>query len=416
MGKVILTYDLLYMKYKILQVNTTSNWGSTGHIVEEIGKACLNQGWESYIAYGRHSHKSRSVIIKIGNPISLILHVLCTRFFDMHGLLSQWATYNLIKKVKKIKPNLIHLHNLHGYYLNYPLLFDFLSKQQIPIVWTLHDCWPFTGHCSHYSVANCFRWKSKCYSCPLLRKYPKSCFMDRAEKNFEIKKKFFTSVPEMTIVTVSNWLARQVQESFLKGYTIETIYNGIDTDVFSPLQVDKNKYGVEGKFVVLGVANIWTPSKGLCDFIKLREILPDNFVIILIGLSLRQIASLPQGIMGITRTNNQKELVEYYSMADVYVNTSVEETLGMTSVESLSCGTPVITYNATACPEVVDETCGYVVVPHDIDSVKRYIFNICSIGKSEYKERCRSRAVNIFNKTGRYLEYVQLYRKLLNIE
>lgn len=399
---------------RLLQINVTANWGSTGHIAEDIGQIVMTNGWQSHIAYGRNITNSISNAYKIGNKWSIYFHVLQTRLFDRHGLESKKATCDLIQYIEQIHPNIIHLHNIHGYFLNYPILFDYLSKADIPIVWTLHDCWPFTGHCAYYDFTKCSRWKTGCYDCPQKKEYPASLFLDRSMRNYIDKKHWFTTPKKMTIVSVSNWLAGEIKKSFLGHYPIKVIHNGIDTDIFKPYSVNKKAFGLDGKFVILGVASVWSQRKGLADFIKLRGLLPDDYAILLIGLDKKQISELPTGIVGLSRTNNIQELAEYYSMADVYINTSVEETLGMTTIESLACGTPAIVYEATACTETISPECGFAVTPHDIKRIIELITYIKSLGTDVYSTACRNRAVKHFNKADRFNEYFTLYNSLIS--
>src|SRR5690554_5107319 len=278
---------------KILQINTVVNSGSTGRIAEGIGLEVISRGHESYIAYGRNDRPSTSNLIKIGSKKDVYLHGIRTLLFDQHGLGSRQATEVLVEKLQKIKPDIIHLHNIHGYYLNYQVLFQYIKAQNIPVVWTFHDCWPFTGHCSHFG--DCNKWKIHCGNCPYSNKYPRS-FVDRSFKNYKDKKEVFLNVENLNIITPSRWLENQVKQSFLKDYMVKTINNGIDLEVFHPPKVKNNKK------IIIGVASTWTTAKGLQDFIKLREILKDDIKIVLIGLSDAQIKSLPYNIIGISRT------------------------------------------------------------------------------------------------------------------
>ena len=298
----------------LLQINTVINSGSTGHIAENIGKLAISKGWKSYIAYGRNPKETASIPIKIGVKSSILFHVLITRLFDLHGFGSYFATKSLIKKIKKIKPDIVHLHNIHGYYIHIGLLFKFLERANIPVIWTLHDCWSFTGHCSHYMAVHCTKWKSQCFKCHEKKQYPKSVFFDNSFLNYRIKRKTFT-LPEskfLKIVTPSEWLSKDVKISFLSKYESIVINNGIDLNVFRPTKNKiKEKHSIENKKIVLGVASVWSERKGLNDFIQLAECLPENYVIILIGLSKKQIEVLPSKIIGIARTESQTELVPY---------------------------------------------------------------------------------------------------------
>ena len=401
----------------IFHINTVGNSGSTRRIAEGICKLARKKyNAICYTAYGRWSNKSESTLIKIGNKFSVYFHVALTRLFDKHGMGSKIATWKLINKIKQVKPDIIHLHNIHGYYLNYPILFSYLSNLKIPIVWTLHDCWAYTGHCVHYTITKCDKWKSECFSCPNLKDYPNSWGFDSSKNNYRNKKHHFTQLNDLTLVTVSNWLANQVKESFLSKYPVVKIYNGIDIDVFSPQTVNKSLYGCENKTIILGVATVWNERKGLQDFIRLANSLNDNYRIILVGLSKKQIKTLPDNIIGLEKTENITELVKLYSLADLYINFSVEETFGLTTVESLACGTPVIVVNSTASPEIINEEVGYVIEPHDIDSALSNILDIRRKGKQYYSEKCRLYAIERFNETNLYEEYLTLYKQLLDNE
>lgn len=400
----------------LLQINSVVNSGSTGHIAEELGQIVVNNGWNSYIACGRNQRASKSAIIKIGSKLDILLHGLQTRLFDRHGLGSRRATLRLVKLINKIKPDIIHLHNLHGYYINIEILFSFLASNNIPVVWTFHDCWPMTGHCTYFDYIRCDKWKTECFGCPLKNEYPASFGLDRSKKNYQLKKTIFNSINQLTIVTVSKWLGNIVQDSYLKNCKIRVINNGIDTDIFHPVTSFKirEQLNLENKFVILGVASIWSPRKGLADFIRLSFLLNSNFIIILVGLNDEQITNLPDNIIGISRTENQHELSEFYSIADIFVNPSVEETFGLTTVEALSCGTPAIVYNATACPEVLSEDTGFIIKKGDIVGLLSAIENVRKNGKVKYSNACRKRALELYDKNDRYLDYLNLYESLLN--
>lgn len=401
----------------LLQINVVANWGSTGRIAEEIGITAINQEWDSYIAYGRNTRESKSKLIKIGNKWDIGFHGLKSRLFDMHGLGSKDATIKLVKQIENIKPDLIHLHNIHGYYLNYSTLFNYLSTANIPIVWTLHDCWSFTGHCTYFDYIGCKKWEIQCHNCPQIKSYPESLFIDRSKENFNLKKALFKSVNNLTIVPVSDWLSQVIKKSFLSSYPIQTIYNGISLDTFSPIddtKMIKEKYNINNRNILLGVATSWSSRKSLDDYIKLSSHLSTDYVIILIGLSQKQIKTLPNNIIGIPRTENIQELVKLYSAADIVLNLSVEETFGLTTVEGFACGTPGIVYNCTASPELITKETGLVVEKNNITALKNAIFEIISNGKNHYSSACRERAVNHYNKEDRYNEYIQLYNKILN--
>ena len=404
----------LHILPKILQIGVDGNMGSTGRIAESIGKLAIEKGWASYIAHGRFARPSQSQIIKIGTEFEVYLHGLETRIFDRHGLGSKQATKGLIEQIKKVKPNIIHLHNLHGYYLNIEILFNYLAQASIPVIWTFHDCWAITGHCSHFDFVGCEKWKTECHHCPQKREYPASWFLDRSRENYKLKKELFNSVSNMTIVSVSHWLNGIVSESFLKTQHRKVIYNGVDIDIFHPAvesQIKREKLNIGDDFMILGVAGVWPKQKGLQDFIELSKRLSENEHIVLVGLNNAQIKGLPDKIIGISRTENQNELRDLYDAADVFLNLSVEETFGLTTAEALACGTPAIVYNSTACPEIIDEYTGISVKRNDIDELKMALEKIKQNGKKSYSAACRERALKHFNKNDRFAEYIELYEE-----
>lgn len=401
----------------LLQINVVVNWGSTGRIAEEIGQVAIAGGWKSYIAYGRGTPKSKSHLIRIGSNWDMYMHGLQSRILDNHGLASQRATRKLITEIQEIKPDIVHLHNVHGYYLNYELLFQYLAGADIPVVWTLHDCWAFTGHCAYFTYVGCNQWKEGCFHCTRKKSYPASFVLDNAARNFELKKKSFTSVSRMTIVPVSDWLAGLVKESFLKQCSIHRIYNGVNLEVFSPKlnRFDiRKRIGVIQRYMLIGVASIWVSRKGLDDFMNLRKKLPlKEYAIVLVGLNKEQLQHLPEGIIGVSRTNSVDELAEYYSAADVFLNPTWEDNFPTTNLEALACGTPVITYRTGGSVEAVDEYAGMVVEQGYIDSLADAVRTITTRGKKHYSAACRQRAELYFNKTDRWKEYVDLYQSLI---
>lgn len=399
---------------KLLQINVTANWGSTGRIAEDIGLLAISQGWDSYIAYGRGIPVSHSNLLRIGNDWDMRLHAVQSRLLDNHGLASKNVTRQFLKQVEEIKPDIIHLHNIHGYYLNYPILFDFLSCMEIPVVWTLHDCWLYTGHCAYYSAIKCYRWKNSCYDCPQRKSYPTSLLVERSEKNFQAKKSAFTSLRNLTLIPVSNWLADDVRQSFLNNYRMKVIHNGIDVHTFTPHNIQKSVLKLEYKFLIIGVASVWSARKGLEDFMRLRKMLSDDYQIVLLGLTDKQIKALPRGIIGINRTNSLEELADYYSVADVFVNPTWEDNFPTTNIEALACGTPVITYRTGGSVEAVSQGTGMIVEQGDLEGLSNAVQYICKKGKETYKNTCRERAVKYFNKNDRYQEYFDLYNQLLN--
>lgn len=403
---------------KLFQINTVLNYGSTGRIVEQLGLIAESYGWESKAAHGiKYLKVSHLDNYTIGNKRDLYIHEIKSALIDSHGLASDSATNNLITEIVKFNPDIIHLHNLHGYYLNYPILFNYLSSVNTPVVWTLHDCWPFTGHCSHFDFIGCDRWKTGCGNCPGLSIYPRSLFVDQSKRNYLLKQRCFTSIIDrLTLVPVSYWLESLVSQSFLKDASIRTIHNGVDTNLFCPRNSDslRARLNLGNKKVVLGVAQPWTIRKGYQDMLNLANLLPhDSFQVILVGLTEKQIDSLPKNILGVKRTNSQEELSEYYSLASVFVNPTYEDNFPTTNLEALACGTPVITYNTGGSPEAIDSDTGRVIDKGDINSLIGTIGILTSFDREKIRQYCRSRATSLFNKDDRYADYIQLYHSLI---
>lgn len=393
-----------------MQLNATANWGSTGKIAEQIGIKAIEQGWESYIAYGRNMNPSENKLIKIGNKINVYEHYLENKLLDNEGLASRIVTKNFIKEIEKIKPNLIHLHNIHDHWLNYRILFSYLKTLQIPVVWTQHDCWAFTGHCAHFDSIKCNKWKTGCYNCPLKSHYS----LDHSRRNYELKKELFNSLKSLTIVPVSNWLSKLVKESHLKGNSIRTISNAVDLSVFKPQESNiKEEYGLADKKILLAVSSVWPNYKGLKDYIHLSNYLTEDFQIVLVGLSKEQINKLPPNILGLERTNNVQDLVKLYSAADIVLNFSYLETFGLTTVEGFACGTPSIVYNKTASPELISPETGVVVEAGDYESIIQAIEQICTKGKTYYSSQCIERAKKMYNIKDRFQDYINLYNELI---
>ncbi len=401
----------------LLQINFVVNSGSTGRITEQLGTYVQGQGWDSYIAYGRNERPSESKKIKIGSPLISFVHAVGSILLDAQGLFSVCATKRLIREIERIRPDVIHLHNLHGDYLNYRILFAFLAQQNIPVVWTFHDCWPMTGHCTYFEYVGCMRWQTGCYACPQLRMYPRSIGLDRSKANYQAKKAAFTSVSNLTVVAVSDWLKGLVQQSFLKEKAICRIYNGLDTAVFRPHVAPREeiaqKYGIRGSFWVLGVASIWSGRKGLEDILALSERVDADTQFILVGVSEKQLRTLPANVIGVRRTEDTEALAALYAAADVFLNPSAEETFGLTTAESISCGTPVIVCNATASPELVTPETGFIVEPHDLEAMHEALQTVRKKGTSSYEQACRAYALNHFKKEDMLQAYYRLYESLL---
>ncbi len=322
---------------------------STGRICTDLAEALDARGHTVKIAYGRDNvpEKYQRFAHRVGNDVSVKTSAVQARLLDNTGFANKAATREFVEWIKDFDPDTINLHVIHGYWLNIEILFQYLRESGKKIIWTLHDCWAFTGHCVHFEYARCYKWKECCGRCPEKKEYPTSMLLDSSEKNYKRKKAAFTGIRQMRIVTPSEWLAKLVQESFLKEYPVSVITNGIDTSVFRPTESRlREKYGLEQKKVVLGVSSSWRERKGLNAFEKLAEELGDDYQVLLIGLSKSQIEKLPGTIIGIERTDSVQDLAAYYTMADVYVNASYEENYPTTNLEAIACGTPVVSFDA----------------------------------------------------------------------
>ncbi len=401
---------------KILQINRNVNTGSTGRIAEDIGRVAKSHGYESYIAHNNNTHNSENELIKVGNSLSRHLHILSTRLFDDHGFSSRSSTEKLIQKLRILHPDIVHLHNTHGYYLHMDVLFQYLRQVAIPVIWTLHDCWPLTGHCTYFDFVNCEKWRTECYQCPNLKAYPQTWGQDKSQKNFYRKKELFTSLKHLAIVTPSRWLAQIVQSSFMHSYPVQVIHNGIDLSQFKYMVGDRlrAKYDLQDKKVIVGVANNWDKRKGLDDFLALSTSLPTNQCIALIGLNPAQQRGLPGNMIGITRTESIAELAEWYSVADAFVNPTWVDNFPTTNLEALACGTPVITYNTGGSPESIDKSTGITVEKGDITGLRRAIDTVIQHKKNRYATPCRKRAERLFDKEKQFRNYIRLYNTLTN--
>lgn len=392
------------MMLKLFQINVTSNWGSTGKIAEAIGNSAIENGWDSYIAFGRKHNPSSSKVIKVGTKIDTYIHYAYDRLFDMEGRSSKQATKALVKKIKEIDPNIVQLHNLHDHYLNYQILFEYLNQTDIKVVWAFHDCWAFTGHCYHFVEQSCMKWKTGCNHCICRNK-----FVDRSQENYLLKKKLFIGNKNLTIVPCSEWMADFVKDSFLKNKRIQVIHNGIDLKLFKVIPEIKKE---DGKFRIIAVSNVWLPYKGIYDIFKLRAMLTDEYEITMVGLSKEQLNNLPQGIRGIQRTQNIQELVKLYNESDVLINPTYADTFPTVNLEALACGIPVITYKTGGSPETVNEKTGIVIEQGNLLAMAN---TICQLRLHPFSsEECRSRAVEHFDREKCFAKYIDLYDRLLN--
>ena len=402
---------------RVAQINMV-HWGSTGKIMLQIAKAGRKQGMdmqtfstcEASIRYNKMPPAPEGHQY-YGSYIENNLHYYVARITGKYGCYSHFSTWRLIRQLKAFGPDLIHLHNLHSAFLNLPMLFNYIKKHNLPVIWTLHDCWAFTGRCPHFEIAACSRWKTGCHSCPQPEIYPQS-FIDNSRIMWQKKKKWYAGLNNLTIVTPSQWLADLAKESFLKKANICVINNGIDLSIMSPTESNfRKKYDCEEKFILLGVAFNWGYRKGLDVFIELAKHLDDSYQIVLVGTNNQLDKSLPKNIISIHRTQNQQELAKIYTAADLFVNPTREDNYPTVNMESLACGTPVLTFRTGGSPEMPDETCGSTV---DRDDLQELINEIQRIKETAAysKESCLERG-KTFDMYQRFDEYLTLYKKLI---
>lgn len=389
---------------KIVQINTFS-YKAAGNIMINLHKAMLEQGIESYVAWGRGRKAENDHEYYMNDDIGVKAHGVYTRITDKHGFASKRATAKLLKWIDSIHPDIIHLHCIHGYYINIELLFNYIKKNNIKVVWTQHDCWAFTGHCAYFDAAGCNKWKTGCHACEQLNTYPASKILDNSNWNWNKKRELFSGF-DITIVTPCNWLADLMKDSFLGTYPIKVIYNGIDTSVFKPTESDlKVKYGMGNKKIILGIAGEWTERKGLKDFVALDQLIDhDKYQIVVVGVNTNQQRSLPDTIISIGRTENVQELVEIYSASTVYFNPTYEDNFPTTNLEALACGTPVITYNTGGSAECITHN-GFVIKQGDLENV------IADIGKID--NSLNVQMDKLFDKYTMINEYISLYGETL---
>lgn len=401
---------------RIVQINGGAK-GSTGKIMMGIAEVARAQGHEvmcaSPITTTNRDAGEDCSYYRIGTFNSRRVNVALARITGFNGCFAWFETYKLLKKIDEFKPDIIHLHNLHDSYINLPMLFSYIKKHNVPTVWTLHDCWAFTGQCPHFTMVKCDKWKAGCYGCPQYKEYPASLY-DNTKKMWQLKKKWFSGVKNMTIVTPSEWLAGLARESYLKQYPIEVINNGIDLNVFKPTHSNfRKQYGIPGdKYIVLGVSFAWGYRKGLDCFVEMAEKLGEQYQIVLVGTDDEIDKNLPHNIISIHRTQNQKELAEIYSAADVFVMPTREENYPTVNMEAIACGTPVVTFDTGGSPEMLDDKTGIVVEANDIEATKKAIKDICEKKRCNDEEYIVAYSKN-FDMKKRFAEYIELYANVL---
>lgn len=403
---------------KVLLINSMSSKGSTGRIVDGISKLLKKDGSEVCVAYGYDGSTNPSSKM-FGFKSEQFIHKCLSHAFDMQGLGSIVATCKLINFIKNYKPDIINIHTIHGNYLNYPLLFNYLKEYDGKVVWTLHDCWTFTGHCPHFEFEGCYKWRTECHDCPQLKMYPASDFWDGSRRNFKLKKKFFTAIKsKLTIVAVSHWLANYARQSFFKDVDVRVLHNGINFDMFkrsSELSIREVlvKYGIPSdKKIVLAVASPWTERKGFSDLLKISELLSGDYQMVIVGLSQIQKNQLPDKIIGILRTESVAELANIYSASFVLVNPTYEDCFPTVNLESLICGTPIITYNTGGSPEAIDEKTGIVVEQGNYREMADAIMKLSKTDNKFSPSTCIAYAQRNFNEENALAEYIALFHGL----
>lgn len=399
------------MKKRVLSISALPS-GSTGTIMQGIAHEATQFDYEvrMFVSANAFSLYPDSQVLDIGSRFSNKMSIALNKLTGLEGCFAFFSTLKLLKKIAEFSPDVIHLHILHHGYVNLPLLFWFLKQKNIPIVWTFHDCWAFTGHCPHFAYQKCEKWKTGCYKCPRYMHYPRSLY-DNSGFMWKWKKGWFSNLNNITIVTPSKWLYSFLDDSFMKNYPKRIVYNGVDLDVFKPTEGDlRKKYSLEGKKVVLGVASAWSERKGLDVFAELSGRLPNDYKIVLVGTNEHVEKELPESILCVSRTENRQALAQWYSTADVFVNPTREEVLGLVNLESLACGTPVVTFNVGGSPECLDETCGAVVECDDIESLERAIKRVCC-DNTFTSENCVRRA-QLFEMETLFKEYIELYDEM----
>lgn len=422
---------------RIAHINVVASL-STGRIAVQLCRLAMQAGHKTLLCHSRDHAPGDVPSIRIGNMADTYLHIAFSRLTDRAGFFSRHATRKLIRQLRLFKPDLVHLHNLHGYYLHLPTLFQYLKETDMPVVWTLHDCWAYTGHCAYYTTAKnapplagakrrraqqetvgCDRWMGGCGQCVLQRSYPASLLRDQSARNWQEKRKLFQGLPHMVLTTPSQWLRDEVKASFLKDYPVYVLPNGIDLESFQPCANESYMrdvvrfYGLErtgGRKLVLSVAAVWDERKGLDDLITLAEKLGPDYCVAAVGLDEYQMEALPKNtVLGVKRTGNLNDLCALYTAADVYVSASREETMGMTLLESLACGTQVICYDATAMPEIVTDEVGEVCPVGDVDALADAVLRLCASPKSA--RACIARAGE-YDVNQRFAAYIRLYENM----
>ena len=395
---------------KVLMINSVCGVRSTGRICTDLAQMLEAKGHEVKIAYGRMAvpEMHQKYAYRIGSNRDVKLHGLKARVWDASGFGSKAATRRFIKWVEQFDPDIIHLHNIHGYYLNVEMLFKYLRHCGKPILWSFYDCWSFTGHCAHFDYNGCQKWQDGCCNCQFKGDYPKS-FVDRSKENHERKRRLFTGIPNLQLIVPSKWMAEMVSQSYMKDYPCHILPNGIDVEQFSPVSGARDTYVSEGQHLVVGVSSVWQKMKGLEHINKLAQSLPkEKYAILLVGGG-EDKEPIDPSILRVHHTDSVKELCRIYTAADVFINPTLQETQGLTTVEAFACGTPAVVFNAGGAAECVDDTCGIIVPKDDTKALQEAILRVCE--ESPFtREACRAKA-ETYDKNTCYKAFMDLYEK-----
>ena len=394
-------------------INAVCGVGSTGRIVSDLWSLLKSKGHDVKVVYGVGEARNvdESDIIRCNDMRGYYIHNVFARITDRAGFYSTLQTKRLVRQIEKFSPDLIHLHNLHGFYINIRILFDYLAKADIPVVWTLHDCWAMTGHCAHFVYNGCMKWKTCCHHCPQKKAYPVSLVMDLSRRNYKDKKRLFTSIPRLTICTPSEWLAGIVKQSFLGNFPVYVMPNGIDLEVFKPTPSNfRETYGIGKRKMILAVSNVWSEKKGFLDICKMADMIDQQeYALVIVSITEEQKKQLPASVISIARTQNVQQLVEIYTAADVFINPTYEDTFPTVNLEALACGTPVVTYNTGGSVEAIDDVSGDVVEQGNVVQLLEKAQGALQLDRSAVIRRGE-----MFGKKDKYKAMIQLYGKLLD--
>lgn len=404
---------------RVLQINTVyQHGGSTGRIAWEIQTLSRENGIDAYVAYGYGTgNRCGDHEKELQGGLRRKWNIIRCRLWPRHGFYNMVETKRLIRWMDELKPDIVHLHNIHNSYLNVRMLFDYIKAHDIPVMWTLHDCWSFTGWCAYFDYANCDKWQTHCQSCPNKKDYPYTWFFDLSKSNYDLKRECFCGVKDLTLVSPSQWLADLTRKSYLKDYRVKVINNGIDTTVFKPKSDSsevRKKYSIGNRKMILAMAMQMSKRKGIDFLLQMRTQLNEDECLVLVGGKREQMEKLQtERCVCIPRTSNVEELASIYSAADVFINPTLEDNFPTTNIEALSCGTPVITFRTGGSVESVDNNVGMIVDKGDGESLLRVIRKVLTTGKSSYTAACREKALRLYNKRDRFMEYIELYREIL---